>query len=215
MKLIGVRRALVLVFLAVLNLAVAFVYLGVVEPMRQEATMARDGVAGQIADLQSRIQNIKQELELFHQNLPKYQALEKRGFFLGQDRFKMGRDLGDVRTLAGLSGFSYNINDIKPIENNDAASVQMRLINSRIQVSNVVTLLDNNFYTFLDMMNEAFPSHVRLHSFTVRKSAPLSETALTAITKKQQVNLMTAEANFDWLTMVPADAANPGAGGQP
>jgi hypothetical protein len=215
MKLIGVRRALILVFLLVLNLAVAFVYLGMIEPMRQGAESSRNGVVSQISDLQSRIQNIKQELDLFHQNLPKYQALETRGFFLGQDRFKMGRDLGDVRTLAGLSGFSYNINDIKTIDNNDTASIQMNLIASRIQVSNVVTLLDNNVYTFLDMMNEAFPAHVRLNSFTVKKSNPLSEAALTAITKNQQVSLMTAEATFDWLTIVPIEASKTEEGGQP
>lgn len=213
MKLIGIRRALVLVFLLALNAAVAFVYLGMIEPMRQEAEASRNGVIGQIADLQSRILNVKQELILFRENLPKYQVLEGRGFFLGQDRFKMGRDLGDVRTLAGLSGFSYNINDIKTVENADAAAAQLKLITSRIQVSNVVTLLDNNFYAFLDMMDEAFPAHVRLHSFTVKKSASLDEAALQAISKNQQVNLMTAEATFDWLTVVP-DAGQNSAGEQ-
>lgn len=212
MKLIGLRRALVLLFLLVLNLAVVYVYLGVMEPMREAAENDRNGMLGQISDLRSRIENVKNELVLFKQNLPKFEALQKRGFFLEQDRFKIGRDLGDVRTLAGLRGFSYNVNDITKIDNGDAQAIQMRLIDSRITVAKVVSFLDSDFYTFVDMMNEAFPSHVRLQSFSVKRAAPLNEASLSAISQNQSIELMQAEAVFDWITVVPD--VPPATGGQ-
>lgn len=203
MKLIGVKRTIILAILLAVNLAVAAVFFLQVDPMREDSVRKLSTVNGQIAEKSQKIANIKAELETYKTTLPKYEVLEKKGFTLNQDRFRMSRDLDSVRIRSALAGFSFTINDIKKIDNPDALAAQMQLIDSRIKIENVVSLLDLNFYDFIDLMQYQFPAHVRVQSFDVVRKDPLNSTALAHIAKGEPVNLISATAYFDWLTVVP------------
>lgn len=203
MKLIGVKRTLILAILLAINLAIAAVFFLQVDPMREDSVRKLATVNGQISEQSQKISNIKADLETFKTTLPKYQALEKKGFTLNQDRFRMSRDLDDVRLRSSLAGFSFTINDIKKIDNADALAAQMQLIDSRIKIENVVSLLDLNFYDFIDLMQWQFPAHVRVQSFDISRKDPLNPIALAHIARSEPVNLISATAYFDWLTIVP------------
>lgn len=203
MKLIGVRRALILAILFAVNLAIAAAFFLQLSPMRDDAQRKLDGVNTQIGDTSQKIASIKSDLETFNKTLPQYQALQAKGFTLNQDRFRMSRDLDDVRKKAQLAGFSFSIADIKKIESADAKGANLQLIDSRIKIDNVVSLLDLNFYDFVDLMGSDFPLHVRLQSFDLLRKDPLNAAALAHIARKDPVNLISATAEFDWLTVVP------------
>lgn len=80
MKLIGIKRALLLGILLAINLALAGTFFFVIEPMRERARIQLLGIEGQIAGLQSKIQNVKRELADFERNLPRYEELKSVGF---------------------------------------------------------------------------------------------------------------------------------------
>ena len=122
----------------------------------------------------------------------------------------MSRDLDGIRLRSALAGFSFTINDIKKIDNAEALAAQMQLIDSRIKIENVVSLLDLNFYDFLDQMQLQFPAHVRVQSFDVARRDPLNTAALAHIAKGEPVNLISATALFDWLTIVPKQETKTG-----
>ncbi len=129
----------------------------------------------------------------------------------------MSRDLDAIRLAAGLRGFSYNINDIQTVKNADADAASMKLINSRILINNVGLLLDSDFYTFFDLMNDRFPSHLRMHSFMVSRTGPLTEQVLNGLSGPNALPVVVAEASYDWMTLVPlppVDPNNPQAGAQ-
>jgi hypothetical protein len=203
MKLIGAKRMLILAILLAVNLAIAAVFFLQISPMRDDAQHKLDAVNGEIAEQSDKIATIKADLETFKKTLPDYQALERKGFTLNQDRFRMSRDLDDVRKKAELAGFSFTINDIKKIDNPDALAAHMQLIDSRIKIENVVSLLDLNVYDFIDLMGSDFPTHLRVQSFQITRKDPLNSVALGHIAKKEPVNLISATATFDWLTIVP------------
>lgn len=214
MKLIGVKRALLLAILLAINLAIAAVFFLQIGPMRDDAQHNLDLVNGQISEQSQKIANIKADLATFNKTLPDYQALQKKGFTLDQDRFRMSRDLDDVRQNAQLAGFSFTINDVKKIDNPDAQAANMQLIDSRIKIENVVSLLDLNFYDFVDAMQTDFPAHVRVQSFQIQRKDPLNGDTLLHIARKEPVNLISATAEFDWLTVVPKeDQKGPAPGG--
>lgn len=203
MKLIGVKRTLLLAILLAINLAIAAVFFLQIYPMRDEAQSKLNAVNSEISEQSGKIASIKADLETFKKTLPDYQALEKKGFTLNQDRFRMSRDLDDVRKKAALAGFSFTINDVKKVDNPDALAAHMQLIDSRIKIDNVVSLLDLNVYDFVDMMGSDFPAHLRVQSLEIVRKDPLNYEALGHIAKKEPVNLISATAQFDWLTMVP------------
>ena len=213
MKLIGVKRALILAILLAINLAIAAVYFLQIGPMKEEAQMRLAGVNGEISTQSQKISNIRADLAKFRETLPLYQELERRGFALNQDRFRMSRDLDDVRNRAKLAGFSFVINDIKKIANTEADAAQMQLIDSRIKIDNVVSLIDPPLYEFIDLMQSQFPAHVRVQSFEITRKDPLDAVALGKITRRESVNLISAKVTFDWLTVVAKEEQGNGPAG--
>lgn len=210
MKLIGVRRAFILACLLAVNVMIVSVYLFAVYPLRDEAENNLNTTVGEIGALRDKIQNIRQDMQVFKDTLPQYEALKAKGFFMAQDRFQMDRDLKRVQDEAELKGFSYTINDIQNMDSAAAAAASLRLISSRIMVTNVTSLLDVELYRFIEMMQRNFPSHVRLQSFTVRRVISLNEPTLKAIATGSIPSLINAEANFDWMTLVPVPPDTPG-----
>lgn len=203
MKLIGVKRTLMLAILLAVNLAIAAVFFLQINPMRDDANAKLNEVNGEIASQSQKIASIKSDMDTFNKTLPDFKALEAKGFTLNQDRFRMSRDLDDVRKKASLAGFSFTINDVRKIDNPDALAAHMQLIDSRIRIENVVSLLDLNIYDFVDKMTTDFPAHLRVQSFEITRKDPLNDVALGHIAKKEPVNLISATAEFDWLTMIP------------
>jgi hypothetical protein len=212
MKLIGLKRAIILAVLLLINVLIAAIYFLQVMPMAEESERKLNEVNGQIASTSQKIASIKADLEIFKTTLPQFKELEAKGFTLPQDRFRMSRDLDTVRLKAELAGFKFTINDIRRVENPDIDQTTMQLIYRRIKVDNVESLLDTNFFTFVDVMQRDFPAHTRFQSLQVRRKDPLNGTALAKIQRKERVDLITAEAQFDWLTVVPKVTEEQGSG---
>jgi hypothetical protein len=212
MKLIGLKRAIILAVLLLINVLIAGVYFLQVMPMAEESARKLNEVNGQIASTSQKISSIKADLETFKVTLPQYRELEAKGFTLPQDRFRMSRDLDAVRLKAELAGFKFTINDIRRVESPDVDPTPMQLIYRRIKVDNVESLLDINIYNFIDAMQRDFPAHTRFQSLQIRRKDPLNGAALAKIQRREKVDLITAEAQFDWLTIVPKATDEAGSG---
>lgn len=213
MKLIGIKRALILAILLAINLAIAGLYFFAIEPMRNNASMQLSSIEGEISGLQSKIQNVKRELDDFKRNLPKYEELNKVGFFNNQDRFELMRHLDAVKTKSDLVGFPFDVTEVRELPSTDAAASQSRLIYSRIALKDLPTMVDIDFFRFVDVMMETFPSHVRLNAFSIARVPNLDTAFLTQIRKREKTSAITAEATFDWMTIVAAPKENQPANG--
>ncbi len=219
MKLIGIKRLILLAILAGVNAAIAAAYFLWIGPMLTDAQNSLTAVAGEISQLQGKIQNTKAELADYKENLPKYEALKASGFMSGQDRFQISRDLDAVRQASELGGFSFNISDLRTLNSDEATTAQLKVLNSRITLDQVGALLDKNFYDFAERMGTSFPAHVRLQRLEIKRSQPLNNQTLQRIAQRENVPLLTASSIFDWMTVVPAappvDPNNPNAPRQP
>jgi hypothetical protein len=203
LKLIGAKRAMVLFVLLGINLCIAGVYLLMILPLQSDTEMQILTLDSQIGEFQGKISGIKQELANFKTNLPRYEALKASGFFSEQDRFRMARELDVLRGRSGIASFAYTIEDIKKIENLDAAVAQVDLADSRIVITGFNALVDSTIYAFVQNMQRSFPAHLRLHSFSLRRVMDVNESALETIALGKPTQLISSEAVFDWLTIVP------------
>lgn len=212
MKLIGIKRALLLGILLAINLALAGTFFFVIEPMRERARIQLLGIEGQIAGLQSKIQNVKRELADFERNLPRYEELKSVGFFNRQDRFDLERHLNEVREGAGLQGFNADMGQITEIQSRDAAASKSRLIYTRVNLKDLPVLADPDFYAFTDLLAEKFPAHVRVNSFHIARPRQVDADFLAQIRSKKKNSAIDIKFEFDWLTIVPGDTADNKAG---
>lgn len=202
MNLIGTRRAIIFFFLLGLNVVLGAAYMMWLSPEREQAQRLLINLGAEISDLQQKTQDVKKEVALFHENLPSYEKIKKQGFMLPQDRLQLDKDLKGVKGKSALAGFTYSVEDIDTIDNQDAASADMDLINSEIKINGITTFFDSDIYGFLDLMNSEFPAHVRLKSLSIQKPYPLDSGMLERVRKKENVSLITANIVMNWSTIV-------------
>jgi hypothetical protein len=217
-NLIGAKRALFLGILIAVNLAIAAIFFLWLEPMRGNAVQQVGSLKGQISSLQRKIQDVKKEVADYHQNLPKYEEMQKSGFFNGQDRFQLARDLDRIKDVSGVGGFAYSVTEISDVPNKDIDAAKMRLLISTIDISRVQSMTDVDFYKLIDTMSQSFPAHIRLQAFAITRGTNLDAAALEKIRLHQNVSLLNTAASFDWVTISPDigaanEAATPGKGG--
>lgn len=212
-KLIGLKRLIILVSVASLNLLILSSYLFGVGPMLDDVTMQRDSIQAQVSETQGKLANIKADIAFIQEHLPDYKNLEKSGFFLNQDRFMIGRTMEDLRAKAGISGFSFLVADVNEITNADAGAINYKLINSHIKVDKIVSPLDTNVYTLVQEMAKVFPDFARLQRLEVVRDSEVTEQSLKDIAAGRPVNFVNAEVELDWITMVPKPSDNAGAPG--
>jgi hypothetical protein len=211
-KLIGLKRMIFLVVMLTLNLCVAAGYFFAIGPMLDDVTAQRDAINGQITDLRGKIDSVKQDMSYVTDNMPKYNELKDKGFFLPQDRFMIGRTMEDLRVKAGISNFAFSVADVEEIPNKDAADVNYKLINSRINVDKIVSPLDANIFVLAQEMAHVFPDYARIQQMNIRRAREVNEDSLKDIAAGKQVNFVDATLEFEWITMVPKPDASAAGG---
>ena len=212
-KLIGLRRIILFLCFLGINLLVSSGYFLGLAPMRDEAQMQLNAVRGQISSLQNKIMNVQKEVNSLKENQPKYQKLKDKGFFLGQDRFMIERLLENVRKKSEITSFSFTVGNLKDVPNAKAASMNYKLVSSRIEVGNIMSPLDSNIYIFLQALADDFPQHTRIQSFDIRRTKEVTEAALSKIAIGKPVSFVDANLSFDWMTLVPKVTEKPTAAG--
>lgn len=204
-KLIGMKRAVILGVVLALNLLIAAAYLFVVEPLREEEEASLGSASASVAKLSGDTQNIKAELAAFPANYARFQELAKKGFFAEQNRFDASRVLDALRAREpGLIGYNYEISAIKTLPNPPTDAAQMSLIDSRVSIEHISSVLDTSVYGLIGSLLAEFPQHIRISGFHVHKVREVTEETLDAITKNA-LPLTDGAVAFDWLTVVPAD----------
>jgi hypothetical protein len=211
MKVMGFKRALILAVMVGINLLIAAIYFLFIQPAQTETQNNLYAVEAQISELSTKIQNVKIELATFAENYARYQKLNERGFFLGQDRFQAGRNLDDLQARSGLIGYSYRLEAIKAISNPDAETVNASLINTRVTIERIISVLDTNVYTLMYNIATIFPEHARIQRLEIKRTNKLEENIMRDL-PAGKTGLVEASIVMDWLTVVPkAEAAATGA----
>lgn len=211
-KRIGLRRFWTIAFLCALNLMIAAGYFFVILPEEQQAKAELDAVNSQISEISQRLQNIRSDMAAFKGNYDRYQALNRGGFFSGQDRFAAARALDALREKAGLLGFTYNIDAVQSIANADADASNAVLYKSQIKIENISSVFDMNIYNFIDLLNTSSMQHMRVESFEIKRAVLLTKESLENLSK-QRTGLITASLGANWYTMVPKVDPAPAAAG--
>lgn len=214
-KLLGRQRAILLGILLGINVLVVLLWFFALDPMREEAQTQLNAEEAKVRDLRNKIANTKQEVAYVKENLPAYQGLQDRGFFLDQDRFMIGRLLEDMRKKTELESFSFNIDDLTEIPNADAETAKQRLVKSHITIQKVASVFDSNIYAFLQDIAAVFPETTRIQKFDMKRVKEVNETSLNEIVEGKPVTFIDAGIEFDWITMVPKrEGMTAGAGGR-
>jgi hypothetical protein len=204
-KLIGIRRALLLAILLTVNLFVGAVYAFLVEPLREETDTKLSAATSEISRISGDTRNIKTELAVWPANYAAYQALRKNGFFQDQDRFQASHAMDALREKSNLLSYAYKFDTVKPVKNALADAAGADLLNSRITIDSIASVLDTDVYVFMHTFLKSFPPHVRVEKFDISRSKDVNEETLKELAKGP-ASLITAKIEMDWFTLAPKPA---------
>lgn len=216
-RLIGSGRLAQLVALGGINAVFLAAWLLWAVPMREEAEIGLSTVQGEIAGLRGSILNVKDEMKFFRDNQATYESMKTSGFFDAQDRFEISRRLEEMRRVFRIIGFSYGIGDSETLPSVDAQTAKAKLVNSKVQFSNMNIYVDTDLYAFLSALGGYLPGYARIDQIEIKRSTPFSPEALQKIVNKEPAGLLDATLDVDLLALIPntSTPAAPGLAGAP
>jgi hypothetical protein len=201
MQLLGQTRAVRLfLVLFVLGLLVA-AYVLYVMLQQTEAANELSTVQAEVADLTSRVQNIKAELKELQEKIPLYERVKQSGLFQKQDRFFLEKRLEELRAQTAVIGFAYEVapQEIRTTEKLDV--INKHLVNSRITLSKVDFLFDTDLYQLISVLDQGMPGSARLHSLSLGKKDEINKVFLDNLKNKISVTPFNATVVIDWTTV--------------
>ena len=210
-KLLGIRRLLTLTVMAAILVVLGAIYLLWISPSAADANTQVNMLDGEIAQLQTNISTTKEQIEETRDNLPFFRRLDAVGFFEEQDRFQAQRAIEEIRRESGIKSARFSIGVLQDINSPKAQEAGYRLVVSDIEVSQIESFTDMEFYNLIYLLNNRFPGHMRIVDMNVRRLTTIDTTNFDAAPAANAVPEHYAEglANFQWITMIEETAELP------
>lgn len=209
-KLVGFKRVAMVAVLAGLNAAALAAYFFYVSPLLDETTAQLEGLKSEIGQLKSKIDDSKRDVAYVNENLDRFKSIVASGLFGAQDRFEGQRLLEDLRKQGDIYSFNYSVGDMTPLPSPEADSMGFDLMGSKVSVTRISATLDNGFFSFAQGIEKSFPGHTRIRHLDIRRNIPFDNKQLDDIADGKQVELVSADIDFDWITLQQKAAAAAG-----
>ena len=196
------RRIGLPVTLAVLNLALVAVWLGVLAPLTEEFEFRKRATQNANTGLSSQVELTQRNLDTMEVSRDRYAALVARGFLDPQDRRGATKLLDRLRADHGLSSISYEISPEAVLDDRATRLTGFEIVSTRVTVS-MLGLFDADLVEFAQAVIDEFPGQVRPLSFSLKKLGPPTETLLASLREGNLVDFVAGELVFEWNTLRP------------
>ena len=217
MKLIGRKRFLTIVVLAMINLVLASIYFLWISPSSYDADIELNSLNGQISKLQGDITSIKEQIEETRSNIPYYDALEAQGFFQEQNRFNAEREIKDIQEESQIKTATFSIGSLLDVNEPKAMDAKHRLVVSKVEIKNLKSYTDKEIYRLMYLINTKFPGHTRFVALNIDRPLLITEKDFESIQDPESdTAFVSGTAEFEWYSMLedaPEEVPDIGTGG--
>ena len=198
----ALRRVGLPVALAVVNLALVAVWLGVLAPLIEDFEFRKRATQNANSGLRSQIDLTQRTLETMEVSLDRYAELVARGFLDPQDRRGATKLLDKLRADHGLTSINYEIAPEKVLDDKTTRQTGFAIVSTRVTVK-MLGLFDADLVEFAQAVIDEFPGQVRPLSFSLKKLAPPTEASLALLREGKLVEFVGGELVFEWNTLRP------------
>ena len=198
----AVRRVGLPVMLAVLNLVLVAVWLGVLAPLTEEFEFRKRATQNATNGLRSQVELTQRNLETMEVSRDRYAALVARGFLDPQDRRGATKLLDKLRADHGLTSIRYEIAPEQVLDDRTTRLTGFAIVSTRISVK-MFGLFDADLVEFAQAVIDEFPGQVRPLSFLLQRLTTPTETSLAALREGKLVDFVGGELVFEWNTLRP------------
>ena len=202
-KVLGTKRVLGLVFLLAINAAFASGLYLFVMPEKAKKERELRGLQGEISTAVSDIDRLQIEFEQLEKQQEQFDGLRARGFFSNQERRQAEKVFQRVQNEAGVVSAVANVQAGKIEENEEAAKADHKILSSPVTIR-LSAMDDVDVFRYIYLVEQFFPGHVTINNIHLERTAEISGTILRGIASGANPELVKAEIEMTWRTMIPA-----------
>lgn len=201
-KVLGTKRVMgLLILLAVNSLLAAGVYLyAVPEKAKKEKDLRR--LRDEISMVVSDIDRLQIEFEQLEEQQEQFDSLRARGFFSNQDRRQAEIVIKDIQKEAGVISSIASVSPGVVEDSEEAQKSEHKILSSPVKVT-ISALDDIDVFRYIYLLEEYFPGHVTINKVQIERAAEISGTVLRGIASGASPELVKAEIELTWRTMIP------------
>jgi len=201
---IGIKKVIVLLILAGLNIALASIinFYGYPEKSRTDSSLIN--LRSEISSVQADIDRIQIEFEQLDKQQKQFDALKASGFFSNQLRSVAKNKFKEIQKETNVISAVASVMPGKIEGNEEADKAKHKLIVSRIAID-IRAFDDLDVYRYVDKVQKSFPGMVSLEKLTMVRTKDVNGPVLRAIAAGEYPELIKASVELNWRTMVPED----------
>lgn len=201
-KVLGVKRIFVLVFLLALNVAFAaglFLYVVPTNDVREKEYKT---LRTKITARQSDINRMQIEFEQLEQQQARFEELRKQGFFSSQGRRQAEVIFKEIQNKSGVINASAIVKAGQVVADEEASKAEHTILVSPVEVK-IEAVDDSDVYRYLYLIEKYFPGHMTVKSLKIKRDMDVSGAVLRGIASGANPKLVSADIMMDWRTMIP------------
>ncbi|MGB4056551.1 MAG: hypothetical protein WBK77_00510 [Alphaproteobacteria bacterium] len=199
---LGFRRIVILaVFLGLNAFFGAFLYL-YLYPQKISKQAELSALKGKISTVQSDISRMQVEFDQLSSQQAEFEKLRAHGFFNNQDRQKGEQIFKKIQEQSGVISAAASMQKYVVEENAEAQKSEHKVLASRINIK-IKAVDDIDVYRYIYLVEKFFPGYITVHKMTMERKAEVTGTVLRGIASGTKPELVNAEIDVEWRTMLP------------
>lgn len=201
-RVLGAKRILTIIALIALNALVgAGVYLYLM-PEKLRKNQELSGLRGQISTVQNDIGRMQIEFDQLAVQQAQFEKLQERGFFGAQGRRDAEKVFQKIQQEAGVVSAVANIQAGSLEESEEAQKAEHKILVSPVTIK-LAAVDDVDVYKYLYLIERFFPGHITIKNIMLERKININNTVLRAIATGAKPQLVTADIQAEWRTMIP------------
>ncbi|MCB1782994.1 MAG: hypothetical protein KDI13_03290 [Alphaproteobacteria bacterium] len=203
-RVIGVKKTILIFLLALANALFAGLIYSYMIPENMRLSKEEKKLSGQVNTVRSDIDRMQVEFEQLDKQQGLFDALKADGFFNAQGR-TIAKDV--FKKIQDQSKVISAVATVDPgtiEENKEAQKSKHKVLVSPVKVK-IKAFDDADIYRYIEIMDKTFPGHISIDHLTITRSKDVSAAVLRAIATGVNPELLEADMELSWRTMIPED----------
>ncbi|MCK5385115.1 MAG: hypothetical protein KAJ29_06010 [Alphaproteobacteria bacterium] len=200
-RIIGVKRLIILVVLLAFNGILASGLYLYVFPEGQKIESKQKAQRRKLSTLQKNISRMQIEFEQLDQQQGRFDKLKEEGFFSTQDRADAKEIFSLIQKQSGVISALVSVKPGNVVDDIEAKEAKHKVLVSDASVE-IKAFDDNDVYHYIDLVQKTFPGVMSIQHISVHREKDISNALLRAIANGASPELVKANIEFLWSTMI-------------
>ena len=201
-RVLGAKRILTIVALIALNVLMGTTVYFYLMPEKIKKNRELSSLRGQIGTVQNDIGRMQIEFDQLAVQQAQFEKLQKRGFFGTQGRRDAEKVFQRIQQEAGVVSAVASIQPGKIEDSEEAQKAEHKILVSPVTIK-LSAVDDVDVYKYLYLIERFFPGHISFQKIMLERKANINNTVLRAIATGGKPQLVTADIQAEWRTMIP------------